>query len=196
MIRINLLPPEERPVTRSIKLPKSPAMLAVGFFLLLALPIAVTSINQATTRSGLQGAIVEAEAERTRLKPEIDRLHRLNKQTTELNHRIRVVTDLDKRSTYYVQVLDDLSQILPRHTWLTRIEEDQTRTQVATIEGYSFTNLQVADLMVRLEKLPHFENIVLVSIERKGIEGRDVLNFKVEVGLTYSTSQEDQVEHS
>ena len=186
MIRINLLPAEERTTTRSFQLPKSPALVAVGLFLLIASPIAVTAIKQGTTLTGLQEAVAEAKAESIRLQPEIDKINRLNQQTRELNHRIEVVQDLDKASTYYVEMLDKLSQILPKHMWLTKVEEDEGRPGVATVQGYTFTNLLVADLMVRLEKAQHFDDVVLVVIERKLIEGREALEFEIEARLTYS----------
>jgi Tfp pilus assembly protein PilN len=194
MIRINLLPAEERPTTRSFSLPKSPVMLAVGLFLLVASPIAVTAIKQQSTVSGLREAVTEAKEESERLKPEIEKINRLNQQTRELNHRIRVVSDLDKGSTYYVEMLDQLSQMLPKHMWLTKVEEDESRPGVATIEGYTFTNLLVADLMVRLEKAGYFDDVVLVVIERKLIEGREALQFEIEARLTFSTDKEESRE--
>lgn len=194
MIRINLLPAEERPTTRSFSLPKSPAMLAVGLFLLVASPIAVTALKQQATVTGLRGAVAEAQEESERLKPEIDKINRLNQQTRELNHRIQVVSDLDKGSTYYVEMLDKMSQMLPKHMWLTKLEEDESRPGVAKIEGFTFTNLLVADLMVRLEKAGYFDDVVLVLIERKMIEGREALQFQIEARLTFSMDKEESRE--
>jgi Tfp pilus assembly protein PilN len=165
-------------------------MLAVGLFLLVASPIAVTALRQQAAVSGLRGAVAEAKEESERLKPEIEKINRLNQQTRELNHRIQVVSDLDKGSTYYVEMLDQLSQMLPKHMWLTKVEEDENRPGVATIEGYTFTNLLVADLMVRLEKAGYFDDVVLVLIERKLIEGREALQFQIEARLTFSTGKE------
>ena len=189
MIRINLLPPEERPASRRVRVPRSPALLAIGLFALMAAPIAVTTVQQNVMAKSLKSAIVDAKAEQARLKPEIERLHQLQQQTRELNHRIGVVAKLDAASTYYVEVLDCISQILPQHMWLSALTEDPNRPGIATIEGYSFTNLQVADLMVRLEKIGLFSDVVLVRIERKPVEGREVLNFHLEVRLTYRTHQ-------
>lgn len=196
MIRINLLPAEERPKARSFELPKSPALVAVGLFLLVASPIAVTAIKQDSTVSGLREAVAEAKEESARLKPEIDKINRLNQQTRELNHRIEVVKDLDKASTYYVEMLDKLSQMLPKHMWLTKVEEDENRPGVATVQGYTFTNLLVADLMVRLDKAEYFDDIVLVLIERKLVDGREALQFEVETRLTFSTDKEESRELS
>ena len=194
MIRINLLPAEERTKTRSFQLPKSPALVAVALFLLLASPIAVTAIKQGTTVSGLRDAVAEAKAESERLKPEIDKINRLNQQTRELNHRIGVIQELDQASTYYVEMLDKLSQIIPKHMWLTKVAEDSGRPGVATVQGFTFTNLLVADLMVRLEKAGYFDDVVLVLIEQKLIDGREALQFEVEARLTYSTDKEERRE--
>jgi Tfp pilus assembly protein PilN len=195
MIRINLLPQDERPTSHGIRLPKAQMLVPVALFLLVALPIAVTTMSQARTESSLKTSITEVEKERARLKPEIERMHRLNQQTQELNHRIEVVADLDEASTYYVEMLDDLSQILPQHMWLTKVEEDTARS-VAMIEGYTFTNLLVADLMVRLDKVGHFSNVVLIEINRSNVEGRDVLKFQLEVQMTPNADKEESGEPS
>lgn len=196
MIRINLLPPEERPTQRNVKLPASKALIPIALFVLVAAPIGVTMLHQGTTQAKLTSAVEEAREESIRLKPQIDRIHQLNRQTQELNHRIEVVAELDKASTYIVEVLDDVSQVLPKHMWLSRIEEDERRPRTMILEGYTFTNLAVADFMVRLDKLGLFDDVVLVIIEEEVVEGRGALNFEIEVRLRYAEKKETNLEHS
>jgi len=195
MIRINLLPPEDRPASRRITLPSSGLVLPIALFALLAAPIGVTMLHQSKKLSGLQTAVAEAREESIRLKPQIDRIHQLNKQTQELNHRINVVAELDTKSTYVVEVLDAISDVVPKHMWLTRVEEDEKRSNTMAIEGVTFTNLAVADLMVRLEKSGYFDDVLLVIIEDEAIEGRQALRFEVEVRMTYGEKKEIQREH-
>ncbi len=191
MIRINLLPPEDRPASRSLKLPGARVLVPMGLFLLVAAPIGVAMIAQSREHAALSAVVTEARQESIRLKPQIDRIHRLNRQTQELNHRIDVVAQLDEASTYVVQVLDEISQVLPQHMWLERIEEDERRPRTMILEGYTFTNLAVADLMVRLDKLGLFDDVVLVIIEEEVMDGREVLRFEVEVRLTYSPDKKE-----
>jgi Tfp pilus assembly protein PilN len=196
MIRINLLPPEERPTQRTVKLPASKALIPLALFVLVAAPIGITMLHQGTTSAQLTQAVEEAREESIRLKPQIDRIHQLNRQTQELNHRIDVVAELDQASTYIVEVLDDMSQVMPKHMWLSRLEEDERRPRTMIVEGFTFTNLAVADFMVRLDKLGQFDDVVLVIIEEEVVEGRGVLNFEIEVRLRYAEKKEAHLEHS
>jgi Tfp pilus assembly protein PilN len=195
MIRINLLPPEDRPASRRVSLPNTSVLLPVALFVMLAAPIGVSMLHQSKKLSGLQHAVAEAKEESIRLKPQIDRIHQLNKQTQELNHRINVVAELDTKSTYVVEILDAISDVMPKHMWLTRIEEDEKRAGTMIVEGVTFTNLAVADLMVRLEKTGYFDDVLLVIIEDESIDGREALRFEVEVRLTYGEKKEIQREH-
>jgi Tfp pilus assembly protein PilN len=192
MIRINLLPQEERPVRRTYNLQIAPVFLSIGLFLLVAAPIGTTMYRQAATNRMLTESIAEAKSEGARLRPQIERVQRLNRESQELSHRILVVEDLDKANTFYVEMLDDLSRELPRHMWLVRFEEQGT--DGARMVGLTFSNLIVADLMVRLEKSGHFTNVELVKIERDSLFGRSVLVFELNVRLV-RTGKGVQVEH-
>jgi Tfp pilus assembly protein PilN len=192
MIRINLLPQEERPVRRTYNLQIAPVFLSIGLFLLVAAPIGTTMYRQAATNRMLTESIAEAKAEGARLRPQIERVQRLNRESQELSHRIRVVEDLDKANTFYVEMLDELSRELPRHMWLVRFEE--RGTDGARMVGLTFSNLIVADLMVRLEKSGHFTNVELVRIERDSLFGRSVLVFELNARLV-RTGKGVQVEH-
>jgi Tfp pilus assembly protein PilN len=185
MIRINLLPPEERPVQRSYSLPRAPVFIAVGLFLLVAAPIGTTAYRQDSSLQALTESIGEARAESARLKPQIDRVHRLNRESQELSHRIRVVKDLDKASTFYVEMLDELSKLLPKHMWLVRFDEQPGNR--ASVIGVTFSNLIVADMMVRLDRSDHFQSVELVKIERDSLLGRSVLVFQLTVRLVRPT---------
>ena len=115
MIRINLLPQEERAQRK--KALALPAMgmvvpvVAVGLF--VALLAGVTMMQQKKI-SGLKGDIARAEDEARRLKPQIDRVNELTKRREELNTRLQIISDLDKGRFHSVRLMDDIAQELPQ----------------------------------------------------------------------------------
>ncbi len=183
MIRINLLPQEERAQRK--KALALPAMgmvvpvVAVGLF--VALLAGVTMMQQKKI-SGLKGDIARAEDEARRLKPQIDRVNELTKRREELNTRLQIISDLDKGRFHSVRLMDDIAQELPQYIWMTGIK-DQGGSRVQ-IEGVTFSNLVVADLMSRLESSDLFEKVDLVVTEKGAIEGRDVTKFSVTADIT------------
>lgn len=183
MIRINLLPQEER-----VQRKKSLALPAVGMVvpfvgvgLFVALLAGVTLMEQKKI-SGLKGDIARAEDEARRLKPQIDRVNELTKRREELNTRLQIISDLDKGRFHSVRLVDEVAQQLPQYLWMNSVR-DQGGSRVQ-IEGVTFSNLVVADLMNRLEGSDLFEKVDLVVTEKGAIDGRDVTKFTVTADIT------------
>lgn len=177
MIHINLLPQEERIQRKRIALP---AIGAVVPFLLLAVffgaIVAVTAMERSRI-SGLKRDIARAEEEARRLKPQIDKINELSRKREELNTRLQIIQDLDKGRFHSVRLMDELAQNVPHYLWITNFK-DQGGGRVQ-VDGVTFSNLVVADLMMRLEKTPVFQNTDLVITEKGSIENRQVTKFSV-----------------
>jgi type IV pilus assembly protein PilN len=177
MIQINLLPQEERVQKKRVALPKIGAvvpflMLAVFF----AAIVAITAIERSRI-AGLKRDIARAEEEARRLKPQIDKINELTRKREELNTRLQIIQDLDKGRFHSVRLMDELAQNVPPFLWVTSFK-DQAGGRV-TIDGVTFSNLVVADLMMRLEKTSVFQNTDLVVTEKGTIETRQVTKFSV-----------------
>jgi len=186
MIRINLLPREERQVRRSFALPKLGALMPVLVLLLVVALFAAISVVQTLQVGRLKADIARAEQESEKLRPQIQTIQELTKKREELERRLNVITELDKGRLVRVRLVDELSKCVPEHLWLSGYEES-AQNQI-TIEGVTFSNLIIADLMIRLDRSPLFSNVALGQSSRGIIDEVDVVQFKLTMNLTPAES--------
>lgn len=182
MIRINLLPRDERQVRRSIALPKIGALMPVLALLLVAALFTAFSVVQAMQVSRLKSDIARAEQEAEKLRPQIQTIQDLTQKREELTRRLNVISNLDKTRLWRVKLVDELSKCVPDHLWLTTYEE--IGPDKVSIEGVTFSNLLVADFMSRLEASPLYGNVDLVVAEKGTIDQRNVVKFKITASMT------------
>src|SRR2546426_2517468 len=96
MIRINLLPREERQVRRSIALPKLGALMPVFVLLFVVALFAAFSLIQTMQVGRLKADIARAQQEAEKLRPQIETINELTQKREELKRRLNVITTLDK----------------------------------------------------------------------------------------------------
>ena len=181
MIRINLLPREERQVRRSFQLPKIGTVMPALVLLLVVVLFAAVSVFQTLQIGRLKTDIARAEQESDKLQPQIQTIQSLTEKREELQRRLSVITDLDKGRLQRVKLIDELSRCVPEHLWLGSYEEMGSSVK---IEGVTFSNLLVADFMTRLEASPLYGNVDLVVAEKGTIDQRNVVKFKITAAMT------------
>jgi type IV pilus assembly protein PilN len=177
MIRINLLPQEERAQRRKMALPAVSAFVPfVALALFLGAIVAITAMERSRI-AGLKRDIARAEEEARVLKPQIEKVNELTRRREELNTRLQVIQDLDRGRFHAVRLMDEVAQNMPEYLWMTNFrDQGGTRLQV---DGVTFSNLVVADLMMRLEATEMFHNIDLLVTEKGTIDTRQVTKFSV-----------------
>ncbi len=183
MIRINLLPRDERQVRRKIVLPNLGAMVPVFALIAVAGLLVAFSIIQTMQVARLKADIAHAREEAEKLRPQIQTIQELTKKREELTRRLNVIASLDKNRLWRVKLVDELSRCVPDHLWLSNYEEigpDQVK-----IEGITFSNLLVADFMSRLEASPLYGDIDLVVAEKGQIDQRNVVKFTITAKMTF-----------
>lgn len=178
MIRINLLPREEIPTKRSLKLPNLSNFAPLILVVLAAGGLGVAHIYQAQKIAALERTIAEEEAESRRLAPEIAKIKRLNQQRQDLNERLDAITRLDSDRYFRVHLLDELNRSLPDHMWLTRFED--VGGDRYAVEGVTFSNFLVSDFLQNLSQSPYFAAVDLLIAERGLINEVRVVKFKAE----------------
>jgi type IV pilus assembly protein PilN len=183
MIRINLLPREERQVRRKFAFPKVGAIMPVLVLLLVAALFTAVSVVQAMQVSRLKADIARAEREAEKLRPQLQMIQELTLKREELTRRLNVITELDKTRLWRVRLVDELSKCVPEHLWLTSYEETGNPNQVQ-VEGVTFSNLLVADFMSRLEASPLYGGVDLIVAEKGTIDQRNVVKFKITASMT------------
>ena len=182
MIRVNLLPKEERISAPRLSLPNFNSMVPVAIVGGLVLVIGITAVLERAKVSALNRDVVDLREEVRSIQPQVDRVRRLTAQREDLERRLDIIRSLDQGRFLSVRVLDNISREVPRYCWLTSVQ--QMGLGGVTITGITFSNLIVADFMMRLERSEMFANIDLSQTNKGQIDSREVMEFSITAQLT------------
>ena len=187
MIKINLLPPEDRKRTRQIKLPSFSGGGPKAIWLLAALVayagmvVAIASLQTKSVKN-LEAKIAQAQQESQQLAPQLERIRKLTKEREEVDRRLGIIASLDRERYFRVQLLNDISEKLPPNSWLVAVKEN-AGTEV-TLDGVTFSNYLIADLMTNLEKSDHFSGVTLAIAQEGHILDHQVIQFTLNSKIT------------
>jgi len=148
MIRINLLPPTQRP--------QPPTRVRGGLLLVLGLICLVVLMGGLWLH--LKSQIANLNHEISQLEVELKRYAGLAQEVEKykadkkiLQEKLASIDRLKAGQVGPVHMLDEVSRYLPRQVWLTSLVHTSNRL---TIQGYSFTNFAIAQFMDQLAKAP------------------------------------------
>ncbi len=185
MIRIDLLPKEER--VRRRRAPKVPAVkvrvpvrggtvVGIGVALIVVFAMIFFYIQQTMEVKRLTSEISGMRAELRELAQEVKMVQELTEKQDNIKLWLGVIEELNKNRFLRAHLLDELATLLPEYSWLSALIESDLGL---TIEGRAFSNLIVADLMLKLMRSPYFQNVDLSFIKRGAVHGHDVMDFKL-----------------
>lgn len=189
MIRVNLLPKEERIAAPRLSLPNVNSMVPVAIVGGLILVIGITAVLERAKVSSLNRDVVDLREEVRSIQPQVDRVRRLTAQREDLERRLDIIRSLDQGRFLSVRMLDNISREVPRYCWLTSVQ--QMGLGGVTITGVTFSNLIVADFMMRLERSEMFANIDLAQTNKGQIDSREVMEFSITAQLTPNDAPTD-----
>jgi len=191
MIRINLLPEEERkkrirkgpPTLKipSLKIPMVPQTIwmvaTIGAIVVILLGV---YIGRRLEQRRLTREIGRMQQRLTQLKREADLVRNLEAKEKDLRSRLDIINRLNRDRFLRVKMLDDLCSRVPEYIWLTSFEEVSSNVKIA---GLAFSNLTVAKFITDLSQSEYFSNPELVVLRKKTIGGQDVMEFSLTAGL-------------
>ncbi len=177
MIRINLLPPEDRDKKRSFNLPDMSSVYMVGVVLIVIGGILAFSFIQGHRIADLEEKIKTARKESRKLAPQLAKIKKITKERGEVNKRLQLITSLDKYRFFRVRLLNDISMKIPGNCWLTGITELSSKEYA--IDGITFNNYKVADMMTNLERSSLFTKVDLSVVEEGTIHNNKVMKFSL-----------------
>ena len=184
MIRINLLPQDDKKSRRKISLPSISGGVVVWTVVVLVLYAGVVfsvSALQMKKLNELEGKIAEAKEESARLAPQLAKIRKLTKEREEVNRRLGIIAALDRDRYLRVQMMNELSMSLPSNCWLTSVTEQGGAN--LTLEGITFSNFIIADLMNNLDNSKRFGDAALKVAEEGEIHDHGVIQFTLNARL-------------
>lgn len=177
MIRINLLPRDERIKRREFKLPKLGTIYLFGSVVLFFGAIVTTGLVNQHRIATLERKIVAANEESKKLAPQLAKIKEITNEQEEVNRRLAIIAELDRFRYFRVKLLNDISFNLPVNTWLTDVTE--VSPNQFGIDGVAFSNYSVADMMSNLETSTAVTKVDLKVAEKGKIREREVMKFKL-----------------
>ncbi len=178
MIRINLIPSEERIVTTTAGpnwVVIASAVAPVVFAMLLG-SIYMYQIHKVTVLNEL---IRQEEMVLKKYKPAIAKLKTLRAEQTEIEARLESIVDIDRGRQIPVRMIEAVSRSVPRYLWLQLIEETGGSGVELKIEGNTFSNLIVSDFLDWLSDSHFFSIPDLTITQETDIGGTRVVEFKL-----------------
>lgn len=184
MIRINLLPPEEKARIKEVQL-TLPAfgdvVIPVAVVVLVAGAIGGTAVVQNMRMNALTQATLEVDEQSRALQPMIERVNRLAQERAELDLRLGIIDKLEQGRTRTVRVIDEAAKCMPNYLWFSSLAEEEDKL---VVEGAAYSLLAVSDFMSRLDQSPLFADVELESAERSKQGESDVMKFQVSCRVT------------
>jgi type IV pilus assembly protein PilN len=175
MVRINLLPPEERIDRNKAALDRIKDNIHYLVVMTAVLGFAIFgSIQEMSVRS-VQEEITDLEAESNAIWPQLVKVQKLEAEKTELSRRLNLISSLDRGRLLRVRMLDGLNRRIPEYMWISNMVESGGGS--LTLEGVTFSNLVVAEFMNRLEASVLFSDVDLDVAQRGTIEETNVIQF-------------------
>ena len=196
MIKINLLPPEERGKGTEVEAVggfqldiKVIAPAAILLISLIVISIWFLSLNN--KKKSLDKTITQVEADLAKVKEEEKIVQRLEENKTRLKTHLGVIEDLDRGRDYWVQILDAVSAALPDLTWISKLEDESAPSKPAIlIEGTSFSDQKVSEFMINLAGTDLVENTDAITLRkvsskdlRRGDRNIELVSFSMKVEL-------------
>ena len=125
MIRINLLPGEERRQRKAaVALKAGDLVVPLALLVATALIVAGTALSQRTRADGLVRSIADVDAQSRVLAPQIERVNRLAQERAELDLRLGIIGRLQKGRTQSVRLMDELARCIPEHLWVSAVNQE------------------------------------------------------------------------
>ena len=184
MVRINLLPREEKPSGTAIIWGKLFVWTLIGAALALIVGAGL-HIFRSLEISSLKSDIEEAVVEQEKYREQAALVDALTAKRKEISQRISVVETLDQNRRLRVHLLDELARSVPEYVWLQRFQEN---AGAAHVKGWAFSNLAISRFMDALEAKAHTDSVYLQVIRKEDQNGTPVLGF--DLGYNVKTQGE------
>ena len=185
MIRINLLPKEEKPSKEAM------TWNSVFIWALIAAGIVIIAgvgfhIFHRYEIDAMQSDIVTMKAEQDQYRSQAAVVNDLTRKRKLIAERLDIIESLDANRSARVRLLDEIARSVPQYVWLTSLEET---AGILTVKGVAFSNLAISQFMDLLEEKNHIDTVELRIVRRDDVEGQPVLTFELACAMNISNAR-------
>ncbi|MFH1679174.1 MAG: PilN domain-containing protein [Candidatus Eisenbacteria bacterium] len=180
MIRINLIPREERTAVRSAG-PNWMAIAAVVgpvFYAFLLFAVVMVQNHRSVLMDEM---IQQEEAAMAHYAPALQKIDTLTREKADVQSRLAALEELDQSRRLPVHLLETVCRSVPRFLWVERMEEVLGDSLEIAIKGNTFSNLIVSDFIERLEESDLFTVVDLDLTKESRIGETKVVEFSLVV---------------
>jgi Tfp pilus assembly protein PilN len=188
MIRINLLPEDERDKGALGEKPRASSVFSKSFLVVSLFIVCAGTFLQIEKGRRVSEALSELEKNVELRKRTSSEILMKERELGKLKDYFATVQGLAEDRGVPVAVMEELSRKAPKDLWYTNVF--QSGPQEITIEGVSFSNLRVAQLMGGIERSETFSGTRLLYSEKGTLSGRDVVKFKLTAAVNFSRVSE------
>ena len=202
MRAINLLPPSQR-AGRKVSVSRSKLLVGAVAGLVLGLGYYTWNVKQQVSQ--VTSAAASAQSERSSLQAKIATLNASAKSETDLQRFQGIVSGIAGARTDWDRVIRDIALVVPRQAWLTALRVETPKTAAGStapaaagatttgtaialptgvhIEGYTYSNAQVAYVLARLSAVRGLGEPHLASSNPSQIGNRKVVKFTIDAAV-------------
>ncbi len=174
MIRINLLPREERRRKIEVKVPQ--AAVTVLAILIVGGMLGYWRLVKRDVER-LRAEIVATRSEIAQNQQIVKLVEQYTRDKKQLQDRLALIERLVTAQGLPVRLLDGISQSLPDDVWLTGLSKVSGKISV---QGYASSHFSVANLMIALGRMkPMIGNVELIFSELQIVENKPVERFEM-----------------
>jgi Tfp pilus assembly protein PilN len=183
MIKVNLVPEDQRKKVREVKfkkpalrIPKLDMIASVIFLLAVIVGFFIWNLTQKKTLRDYNEKIVKAEQQLRELEKEKKMVEDLENRQRELKEWITLVQNLNKGRSLHFHVMDELNKLKPEYMWITLFEENNQKFK---LDGKTFSNYMISNFMDRLSSSSYFSGIKLDEIKETEEKEYSVVGFQL-----------------
>ena len=183
MIKVNLVPEEQRKKVRekkfqkpTLRIPKIDMILAVIFLGAVIVIFAGLYLRQQTTLRNLEESIATAKQELAALEKERKMVEDLENRQRELKEWVELVQNLNKGRSLHFHIMDELNKLKPEYMWLVEFNENNLHFE---INGKTFSNYMISNFMDKLNASSYFNSVRLDEIRETEEKEHSVIGFQL-----------------
>jgi type IV pilus assembly protein PilN len=183
MIKINLLPREEKPSREIQTWGRILVWSLIGAAIVVLVGIGM-HIFRAYEIAALKSDIAETRRELAKYEGQAALVRDLTARRKSIEDRLDVIGEIDRDRFLRVYLLDELARAVPDYVWLESCDE---KDGAINLKGQAFSNLAISQFMDHLGAEAHADSVSLLIIRKDEVENQPVLGF--EIGYKFPKSQ-------